>query len=109
MRVRVEGQLTFNNTAHMLNAAVRDLAWRMCRKIPSQDEYRKRHAGAGAGRLVPVLPGLSPLLPQPPAAYAGFCFAGGCVALSGVKERWLSRRRDPKAFFGVGTMMVAAD
>jgi DNA-binding transcriptional LysR family regulator len=87
--VRVEGQLVFNRIAPMLDAA---LAGFGLAYLP-EDNVRAHLAD---GRLIRVLadwclrwsalPGLPPLLPEPPPSHAGLPPAGQCAALTWLKE-----------------------
>ena len=82
LKVRVEGQLVFNNIALRLKCGA-GRAW-AC--VPARgsgaDARRRRAAGAGAGRLVSSLFRLSPVLSEPPATHAGLRLAGRCAPIS---------------------------
>ena len=85
LKVRVEGQLVFNNIALRLKAALAGLRPGLSARGPGAAAPRRRAARAGAGRLVPAVLRLPPLLPEPPPAHAGLRLAGRCTALSGLK------------------------
>ena len=81
IRVRVDGQLVFNGTAPMLDAA---LAGFGLAYVP-EDTVRAHLAD---GRLIrvledwcPLIPGLPPFLPEPPATHSGVHAAGQRTAL----------------------------
>ena len=79
--MRVEGQLAFNNTAQMLNAA---LAGFGLAYVP-EDLVRPHLAEGRLMRVLddwcPPLFGLPPLLPEPPPVVGGLCACCRCAAL----------------------------
>ena len=86
MKVHVEGQLTFNNLALRLKAALAGWAWRICPRI------RYRHISEG--RLVRVLADWCPKFsgyhlyyPSRRQDDAGLRRARGCAALQGRPQR----------------------
>ena len=86
LRVRVEGQLVFNGTALMLDAALAGLRPGVPARGAGAGAPRRRAARPGARRLVSALLGLPPLLPEPPPAHAGLRPAGRCAALPGLRR-----------------------
>ena len=83
LKVRVEGQMTFNGAAQMLNAA---LAGYGLAYIPEGMVRAASCQGppqAGAGGLVPAVLGLSPLLPKPSPVLSGLHAGGRRVAPRG--------------------------
>jgi DNA-binding transcriptional LysR family regulator len=71
LKVRVDGQLIFNGTAQMLNAA---LAGFGLAYVP--EDLARPHVAAGRRGLVPAFSGISPLLSEPPPLLTGVCLAG---------------------------------
>ena len=70
LKVRVEGQLVFNGTAQMLNAALAGFGLAYVPEDMAQPHLAKGPSQAGARGLVPALFGLSPLLSEPAPALA---------------------------------------
>jgi hypothetical protein len=75
LNVRVNGQLTFNTSVHIVEAALAGLALPPARRgifTPSSG----RQADAGTGRLVPPVRWILFVLPQPTATLSGVfaCF-----------------------------------
>ncbi len=82
LRVRVEGQLTFNATGQMLNAA---LAGSGLAYVPEDHGAAPPREGSSQARtrgLVPSLLRIPPLLSKPTPVLGGICSAGRCAALS---------------------------
>ena len=87
LKVRVEGQLVFNNIALRLNAALAGFGLAYLPEDQVQAHLADGRLDPGARRLVPALLRLPPLLPEPPATLAGLRPAGRCAALSGLNGR----------------------
>src|ERR1700756_2668981 len=66
LRVHVEGQLVFNGTFQMLNAALAGFGLAYVPEDVAQPHLVKGSSEAGARGLVPCVFRLSPLLPEPP-------------------------------------------
>ena len=83
LRVRVEGQLVFNGTDPMLDAALAGVRLGLRARRHRAPVSRRRAADPGARRLVPALLGLSSLLSEPAPTHA--CVHPTCrrVTLSG--------------------------
>ena len=71
LRVRVEGQLTFNVMAMRLRAALDGLGLGYCQADLVAPYVADGPLGQRAGRLVRAVSRLSPLLPQPAPAFGG--------------------------------------
>ncbi len=84
LKVHVEGQLVFNATAQMLNAALAGFGLAYVPEDLAQPHHRQGSSQAGARRLVPAVFRLPPLLPEPPAARARLRPAGRGAALPAV-------------------------
>ena len=67
-KVRVDGQLVFNNISAAPERGAGRARPRLPARGPGAGAPRRRAADPGAGGLVPALSGLSPLLPEPPPA-----------------------------------------
>ena len=86
LKVRVDGQLVFNGTFQMLNAALAGFGLAYVPEDMAQPHLAK-------GRLKRVLEdwcllfGLSPLLPQPPPVLGGLYLAGRCAAVPGLANK----------------------
>ena len=87
LRVRVDGQLTFNATTELLNAALDGLRSRLHTGRHGAAAYRQGPPQARAGGLVPALFGLSPFLSEPPSVLGGVQSRGRCAAAPRVN--WL--------------------
>ena len=87
LKVRVEGQLVFNNLALRLNAVLAGLGLAYLPEDQVLTHIAKGAADPCACGLVPAVSGLPPLLSKPPPTYAGLRFAGGRTAVPGVNER----------------------
>ena len=72
LKVRVEGQLVFNNIALRLNAALAGLGLAYLPEDQVQPHLADGRLDPGARRLVPAVFRLSPLLPEPPPAAPAF-------------------------------------
>jgi DNA-binding transcriptional LysR family regulator len=81
LRVRVEGQLTYNTTAQMLNAALTGLRLADVPEGSAQPHLAKNRLKRALGGLVPSLFRLSPLLPEPAPILRGVCVARRCAPL----------------------------
>ena len=81
VKVQVEGQLTFNNLALRLKAALADAVWRICPRIRCGHTFRKAGSYVRLRGLVPEVFGLPPLLSEQATDYPGFPRACGCAAL----------------------------
>ena len=84
LRVRVDGQLTYNTTAQELNAALAGLGLAYVPEEHGATPSRQRSSQAGARGLVPSVFRLPPLLPEPPPVLGGLCPARRCAALPGL-------------------------
>ena len=96
LKVRVEGQLVFNRLTQIVTAALAGFGLGLPARGPGGATRRERAAPAGARGLVPAVPGLSPLLSEPPPILAGLRAAGRRAALSRVARRvflWGELRR----------------
>ena len=82
LKVRVEGQLVFNNIALRLNAALAGLGLAYMPEDLVEATSCRRAAGARARGLVPAVSRLPSLLSEPPAYVAGLRSARRCAALS---------------------------
>jgi hypothetical protein len=85
LKVRVEGQLVFNNLALRLDAAL-GRARHSCPR--TKFRFTSQTADPSARRLVSALFRLPPLLPEPPPTYAGVRLAGRCAALPRLKQSY---------------------
>ncbi len=98
VKVRVEGQLVFNNIALSLDAALAGFGLAYLPETQVQARLADRSSRACAGRLVPALRGLPPLLSKPAAGDAGVCPGGrgaaAPVVISGVPVEQPERKRD---------------
>ena len=81
LKVRVEGQLVFNGTAPMLDAALAGFGLAYVPEDTVRAQLARRTACPGAGRLVPALRRLPPVLPEPPATHGRVHLVGRCAAL----------------------------
>src|SRR5215472_3196172 len=77
LKVRVEGQFTFNTTAQMLNAALSGLGLTYVPEGLAQPHIAKGRAR----RLVSAVFGLSPLVSKPAAIVTGVCARGRGAAV----------------------------
>ena len=84
LKVRVEGQLVFNGTFQMLNAALAGIRLGLRAGGPGAAASRQGPAQAGARGLVPALFGLPPLLSEPPPVLGGLRSGGRRAALPAV-------------------------
>ena len=69
--MRVEGQLVFNGTNQMLKAALDGVGLAYVPEELRAAAYRRRSPRARARGVVPVLSGVSPLLPEPASILGG--------------------------------------
>ena len=86
IRVKVEGQLVFNGTAPMLDAALSGFGLAYVPENTVQTHLADGSSHPGARRLVSALPGLSPVLPEPPPTHASVRAAGKRAALSALRQ-----------------------
>ena len=84
LKVRVDGQLTFNTTAQMLNAALVGIRPDLCAGGIGGAVCGEAPADTGFGRLVPAVFRLSPLVSEPATAVGCVLSAGGGAAVSGL-------------------------
>jgi hypothetical protein len=81
LKVHIEGQLVFNGTFQMLNAALAGFGLApMCRRT-WRNPHRQGPSETGARGLVPSVFGLSPLLPESPPIHAGLRLIGRGASL----------------------------
>jgi len=101
LKVRVEGQLVFNNVALRMDAALSGLGLAYLPEGQCAGAPRGRPPRPGPCRLVPGVFRLPPLLSKPPADRAGVRSFGRRVAISRFKPLttaltpWLDSRREP--------------
>ena len=81
LRVRVDGQLVFNNPQMIVRAALDGLGLACVLEDLVADQVAEWQPRAGAGRLVSALRGISPLLSQPAAALGGVRAPGRSATL----------------------------
>ena len=86
LKVRVEGQLVFNNIALRLNAALAGLGPGLPARGPGADPPRRRAARPRARRLVSALLGLPPLLSEPPTTHAGLRVARRFASIQALRR-----------------------
>ena len=88
LKVRVEGQLVFNNLGLRLNSALAGLGLAYLPEDQVRDAYvAERTACSRARGLVPAIFRLPPLLSEPPATHAGVRLAGRRAALPRMKKQ----------------------
>jgi DNA-binding transcriptional LysR family regulator len=90
IKVRVDGQLVFNNIRLRLESALAGLGLAYLPEAGSE-LHRSQAAGERAGRLVRYLPRVSPVLPEPPSAFAGVLRRSRSAALRESKARQQAR------------------
>ena len=103
LKVRVEGQLVFNSTFQMLNAALAGFGLAYVPEDLAQPHLAKGRLNRVLEDWCPPYSGLPPLLPEPTPILAGLCAVGRCAALPGVRQVLCSRHplirsRDATAF-----------
>ena len=86
LKVRVEGQLVFNNIAMRLEAALQGLGLAYMPEDLVAGACRARSADSRANRLVRTLLWLPPLLPEQAPEFAGLHLAARSTALSGLNR-----------------------
>ena len=77
LKVRVEGQLVFNEADRVLSAALEGFGICYVLEDVVAASYRGRAPQAGAGGLEPAVPRLPPLLSEPPPGLTGLHSSGG--------------------------------
>ncbi len=81
LKVHVAGQLAFNSTFQMLNAALAGFRLGRCAGGPGTVPSHRRSSQPSARRLVSDLLGIPPLLPKPTPALTGLWPGGRCASL----------------------------
>lgn len=87
LKVRVDGQLIFNGTAQMLNAALAGFGLAYLPEELAQPHLTRGRLKASPRGLVPAFSGISPLLPQPPSLVTRVLTVGGCATLPALAHR----------------------
>ena len=86
LKVRVEGQLVFNSTSQILNAALAGFGLAYVPEDLAQPDLAKGRLKRVLDGLVPAIFGLPSLLSKPPATGAGVRPAGRRAAPPGLKH-----------------------
>ena len=81
LKVHVEGQLVFNGTFQMLNAALAGFGLAYVPEDVAQPHLAKGRLKRVLEDWCPAVFGLSPLLPEPPPIHASLRLAGRCASL----------------------------
>lgn len=87
LKVRVDGQLIFNGTAQMLNAALAGFGLAYLPEELAQPHLTRGRPKASPRGLVPAFSGISPLLPEPPSLVTRVLTAGRCATLPALAHR----------------------
>ena len=90
LKVRVDGQLTFNGTGQTVERSARRVRPRLRARRHGAAAYRQGPAQARARGLVPAVFGLSPVLSEPPPARGGVQPRGGCATPPRLVSRFQS-------------------